>query len=127
MPSFLGGASVDRLALALVTTVLIEVPIVVGIMTLKAPSVGVMISASTAFFANLITHPLGIWVTLPLLTRVTGAGPALVLVEAVVVIVEAAIYTRRFRDGVLGAGLSGIANLASFGLGALLFARLPFV
>lgn len=108
------------LALAFGVTLVIEVPVVVALLRWRRPEVSTKSAVSAALLANVATHPVGIGLLLPLLTRWWGVLPALVVVEALVVVVEAEIYGRLFDDEVLGAAVSGVANVASFGIGAVL-------
>lgn len=108
------------LMVAFVVTLAIELPVVAALVSWRRHDVSTRSAVSTAALANVVTHPVGIGLLLPLLTRWWGLLPALIIVEALVVVVEAEIYGRRFDDEVLGTAVSGVANVASFGIGVLL-------
>lgn len=107
------------LVIAFALTLAIEVPIVVGLAG-RFTRWSTARCAWTAVAANTITHPLGIGVALPALGASIGVTWALIIVEALVVVIEAAMYTFGFHDGVVGSLLSGTANLASFSIGAVI-------
>lgn len=101
----------------LALTLLVEVPLVVGVA--HAVGCGLRRSTSVAVAANLLTHPLLWFVAADRLHDRLGIG-GLLLAEAGVVAVEAAVYARwlRPRPGRWLAGwLALLANALSVAVG----------
>lgn len=91
---------------AYLTTILVEVPIVVALVVLLGIATWRR-ALVAALVANLLTVPLLWFVAFPLLDPVVGWLGAVLVGEALVVIGESAVYTRVLGCAVLAAG--GIA------------------
>ena len=107
--------SVARWAAAFVLTVLVETPIVA--VAVRGQGRTLARGAGLALLANAITHPALVRL-LPRLMRLDL--PTLLVAEAAVVVVEAALYARGVPVSAGRAlAVSLLANAASFAIGAL--------
>ncbi|HVG94865.1 MAG TPA: hypothetical protein VND21_10495 [Planctomycetota bacterium] len=108
---------------ALLLTLAIEVPIVVGLTVAgRWPRRDVLRLGVTAIGASLLTHPL-LWLADAALQSRLAWAPRVALLEVGVTLLEAAAYAIAGRAGwPRGLLLSLVANAASLGTGLLLYA-----
>ena len=106
----------------LALTLVIEVPLYALVLGPGARRLGgraALIGATvlTGTIANLVSHPIAFLAVEPLLDGPVGATAALVVVEVLVLMIEAGIVVVRHRDPVLATTSAGVANLVSLSIG----------
>jgi len=112
-----------RWSIAFLLTLAIEVPLAGFLLRRDEPSRTTLVGK--LFFANLATHPL-VWFAFPLLPGTWAVTTA--LAEAFAWLAEAVFYSLVFpKVGFRRAALVSLAaNAASFGLGLIVYALVPW-
>lgn len=104
---------------AFALTLVIETPIYPGVLTLLLGALPLRRALGTSLVANLATHPALWFVVLPLLTPRLGAGPAIVLAEALVCAVEVLVVRRAGVPTAPAVAAAVLANASSWLVGML--------
>jgi hypothetical protein len=113
-------AGIERYALALSLTLLIESP-VYALLLVFVSGVSARAATLSGVRVNLVSHPAAFGFAFPLLLPALGYGTTLGLVEGFVVVLEATLLWESLRRDAMVLGASSVvANGLSFAVGLLI-------